>query len=81
MSLMTVRVLYKYRYVGVHHVATMIRAVPRVCSAKPYIDCIIAYNEAADLCAKFADICNDGELKDPDVFLARVEELDSYNAE
>ena len=56
MSLMTVRVLYKYRYVGVHHVATMIRAVPRVCSAKPYIDCIIAYNEAADLCAKFADI-------------------------
>lgn len=81
MSLMTVRVLYKFRYVGVHHVATMIRAVPRVCVAKPYIDCILAYNEVADLCAKFADICNDEELKDPDVFLMRVEELDSYHTE
>lgn len=81
MSIMTVRVLHGYRYVDARHVATMIRAIPRICVAKPYLECIIVYNEAAGLCAKFADILNEDELKDPDVFLARVEEQDDYASE
>ena len=81
MTIMTVRVLHQYRYVDAHHVATMIRAIPRVCVAKPYIDCILAYNEAAGLCAKFADAMDESELRDPDVFLKRVEELYDYHSE
>jgi hypothetical protein len=53
---MNVRVLYKHTYISANHVATMIRKIPHVCSTKPYIECVVAYNEASHLCAKFADI-------------------------
>ncbi len=81
MMITTVRVLHKHQYIDAHYVATKIRAIPRVCVARPYIDCVLAYNEATGMCAKFADAMNDAELRDPAVFLERVEELYDYHSE
>lgn len=79
---MSVRILYNARYVDAQHVATMIRAIPKACVAsKPFIECVTTYNEAAGLCAKFAEVMKEDELRDPDVFLKRVEELYDYPTE
>lgn len=71
---MNVRILHGYKYVCPVAVASMIRELPKVCVARPYLDCIVHYNETLHLCNKFAEALNDDSLREPGVFLARVED-------
>lgn len=72
---MTARVLHGYRYVDASHVARIIRSIPKTCHARPYIDCVVTYNEAAELCSKFADALQDPSIRDVDAFLATYDRV------
>lgn len=77
MALRSVRVLHRHAYVDIHHVAKMIRAIPRVCATESYLECVVVYNEAAGLCSKFAESVREPELRDPFIFLERVDTLEA----
>ena len=79
---MNARVLHGYRYVGVKDVAHMIRSIPKTCHTRPYIECIVTYNEAVDMCSKFAEALRDPSLRDVDAFMAVYERVaDDTDAE
>lgn len=67
-----VKILHGYRYVTARHVAQMIKTIPKVCSTRPYIDCVVTYNEIEGLCKKFADALHDDTLRDPETFAKRA---------
>jgi hypothetical protein len=67
---MSARVLHGYRYIGVTDAARLIRSIPKTCHTRPYIECIVTYNEAVDVCSKFANALRDPSLRDLDTFMA-----------
>lgn len=76
MHFTTTRVLHGFRYIGVADAARMIRSIPNTCHTRPYIECIVTYNEAVDVCSKFADALRDPRLRDVDTFMAVYEQFD-----
>jgi hypothetical protein len=82
---MSARVLHGYRYIGVTDAARLIRSIPKTCHTRPYIECIVTYNEAVDVCSKFADALRDPSLRDLDTFMATYDRQavtdDAYDAD
>lgn len=68
---MSVKVLHRGCYVDVRQAVQMMRAVPRVCRTQPYLDCVVAHNEAVALARKFSEALGDPSLCDPEAFQAR----------
>ena len=75
--LVTTKILHGYRYVGAPQVAQMIKAVPRICNTQTYLECIIHYNDVLNICQKFADAVGDHELRDPEIFLSKLDDYAS----
>lgn len=66
---MDVKILHGYRYITPQHAIRLIRAVPRICSTRSYLDCVTTWHEATVVCSKFADALQAPHLRDPDLFL------------
>jgi len=73
-QLATTKVLHGWRYIGAPHVARMIRSVPHICNTQNYLECVVHYHDVLDVCQKFADAVGDHELRDPEIFLSKLDD-------